>query len=352
MSVIKGRGTRENPTNRFENLHYEEGEYVQYVPGEEEGTNPHTRFYLDPSQSILTKNNSPDVGFDYSVNPYRGCEHGCVYCFARPTHEYLGMSAGLDFETKILIKHKAPELLKEKLMTRSWQGDQISLSGITDCYQPIERKFQLTRKIIEILGEFNNPLSIITKNSLVTRDIDLLAPMAEKNLAAVFISLTTLDSKLAEKMEPRTSHPVSRLSAIEKLSKEGIPVGVMVAPVIPGLTDYELPAILKAASERGAEWAGYVPLRLPFVLDQLFETWLDNHFPERKTKVLNRIREIRGGKLNEGNFGSRMTGEGVYADHLRTMFEVYSKKQGLNQRELKLSSGLFRRPTPQGEFKF
>jgi DNA repair photolyase len=352
MTTIKGRGTAENPTNRFEHLHYEEGEYVQHVPGEEEEHRPQTRFYLDPSKSILTKNNSPDVGFDFSVNPYRGCEHGCIYCFARPTHEYLGLSAGLDFETKIMIKKNAPELLRAKLLSKTWEGDVINLSGITDCYQPIERKFKLTRGIIEVLKEFNNPLSIITKNSLVTRDLDLLAPMAEMNLVGVFISVTTLDPKLAERMEPRTSHPVSRLNTIEKLTEAGIPVGVMVAPVIPGLTDHEMPSILKAVSSAGAKFASYVPLRLPFVLDELFEGWLEQHFPDRKEKVLNRIREIRGGKLNDGEFGSRMRGEGKYADQLRSMFEIYSKKEKLNQERLNLSSKHFKKPTPQGEFNF
>lgn len=353
MNTIRGRGTVENPDNRFELLQMEKGEYVQHVPGEElEEHRPLTKFFIDPSKTILTKNNSPDVGFDFSVNPYRGCEHGCIYCFARPTHEYLGMSAGLDFETKILIKKNAPALLREKLLSKSWKGEQISLSGITDCYQPIERQYKLTRQILEVLKEFNNPVSIITKNSLVTRDIDLLAPMAEINTAFVLISVTTLDAKLAEKMEPRTSHPVARLKAIEKLRYAGIPVGTMVAPVIPGLTDHEMPAILKAVASAGAEFAGYVPLRLPYVLDDLFQRWLTDHFPDRKEKVLNRIREIRGGKLNDGNFGSRMQGEGVYAEHLRSMFEIYCKKEKLNQKERNLSSEHFKKPTPQGEFNF
>lgn len=351
MKAWKGRGTAENPTNRFEELHYETGDYVQYVPGEE-GTNPRTKFYLDPSKTILTKNNSPDVGFDYSVNPYRGCEHGCIYCFARPTHEYLGLSAGLDFETQILIKHKAPELLRVKLMSKSWEGEPINLSGITDCYQPIERKFELTRRVIEVLKEFNNPLTIITKNALVTRDIDLLAPMAEKNLVKVFISVTTLDSKLAQVMEPRTSHPKARLEAIQKLRKAGISVGSMVAPVIPGLTDHEMPAILKAVSEHGASAAGYVPLRLPYVLDDLFINWLETHFPDRKEKVLNRIKEIRGGKLNDSDFGSRMRGEGIYAEQLRSMFEMFSAKYGLNQDKFILSREHFKKPTAQTEFDF
>jgi DNA repair photolyase len=352
MNPLKGRGTAENPTNRFEHFHYVEGDYVQHVPGEEEEHRPLTRFYIDPSKSILTKNNSPDVGFDFSVNPYRGCEHGCIYCFARPTHEYLGLSAGLDFETKILIKKNAPELLREKLLSKSWQGDAINLSGITDCYQPIERKFKLTRGIIEVLKEFKNPFTIITKNALVTRDIDLLAPMAEINAVGVFISVTTLDPKLAERMEPRTSHPHAKLKAIEKLAEAGIPVGSMLAPVIPGLTDHEMPSILKAVNSAGAKFVGYSLLRLPYVLDELFESWLVDHFPDRKEKVLNRIREIRGGKLNNSDFGSRMRGEGIYAEQLRAMFHLYCRKENLNQVRLNLSSKHFKKPVPQGEFEF
>ena len=352
MSPLKGRGTAENSTNRFEHLHYEEGEYVQHVPGEPEEHRPLTKFYIDPSKTILTKNNSPDVGFEYSVNPYRGCEHGCIYCFARPTHEYLGMSAGLDFETKILIKKNAPELLREKLMSKSWEGEQINLSGITDCYQPIERKFELTRKILEVLKDFNNPTAIITKNALVTRDIDLLAPMAEINCASVFISVTTLDAKLASSLEPRTSVPSARLRAIEQLAKAGIPVGTMIAPVIPGLTDHEMPSILKAVASAGAKFAGYVPLRLPYVLDDLFSGWLEAHYPDRKEKVLNRIREIRGGKLNNSEFGSRMRGEGIYAEQIRSMFHLYTKKEKLNEERVKLTSEHFRKPSPQGEFEF
>lgn len=349
---LRGRGTAENPTNRFEKLAVEEGEYVQFIPGEEIGPAPTTQFFIDPSRSILSQNNSPDVGFSFSVNPYRGCEHGCIYCFARPTHEYLGMSAGLDFETKILVKKNAAELLREKLFSKSWKGDAISLSGVTDCYQPIERKLKLTRALIEVLSDFKNPFSIITKNHLVTRDIDLLRPMAELGATAVFMSVTTLDAKLAEKIEPRTSHPSSRLKAIEKLSEAGIEVGVMVAPVIPGLTDHEMPNILKASASAGAKYVGYVPLRLPYVLDDLFIAWLDTHFPNRKEKILNRIREIRGGKLNDSHFGSRMRGEGIYAEQIRSMFHLYAKKEGLNQRVLSLTSSHFKKPSPQGEFGF
>jgi DNA repair photolyase len=348
--VIKGRGTALNPTNRFEKLAIEEGEYVQHVEGEELPDRPRTIFYEDPSRSILTKNESPDVGFTYSVNPYRGCEHGCIYCFARPTHEYLGMSAGLDFETKILVKKNAPALLREKLLSRSWQPESIALSGVTDCYQPVERKLEITRQCLRVLADFRNPFFIITKNHLVTRDLDILKEMAEVNGAGVFISVTTLDPKLAQLMEPRTSHPEARLRAIEELAKAGVPVGSMVAPVVPGLTDHEMPHILKAVSSAGAKFAGYVPIRLPFVLDDLFSQWLEQHFPDRKAKVLNRIREIRGGKLNDGNFGSRMTGEGIYAGQLQSMFSLYTKKEGLNLSRLDLTVSHFRRPSDQMDF--
>lgn len=347
---VKGRGTGQNPTNRFERLHIEGGEFVQETFEEEEKPRILTKFYNDPSRTILTKNNSPDVGFEYSVNPYRGCEHGCIYCYARPSHEYLGLSAGLDFETKILVKTNAPELLREQLASKKWNGDLINLSGITDCYQPIERKLQLTRSILEVLTDFKNPFSIITKNALVTRDIDIIRPMAEINAAAVFMSVTTLDQNLADKLEPRTSRPTARLKAIEKLAEAGIPVGVMVAPVIPGLNDHEMPAILKAVTSAGARFAGYVTLRLPYALDDLFMNWLRENFPARKEKVLNRIREIRGGELNNSEFGKRMRGEGKYADHLSNMFQIYTKKEGLNETRLNLTSEHFKKPSPQGEF--
>lgn len=346
---MKGRGTAENPHNRFERISSSLDEYVQLFP-EEETCSPRTKFYRDPSQSIITKNDSPDVGFDFSVNPYRGCEHGCIYCYARPTHEYLGFSAGLDFETKIMVKNNAPELLREKLMSKSWSPEVINFSGVTDCYQPIERKLELTRSCLKVLEEFKNPFSIITKNAMVTRDIDILKSMAQINGVVVFISVTTLDSKISEVMEPRTSHPMARLKTIETLSQAGIPVGVMIAPVIPGLTDHEIPRILTACKDAGARWANYVTLRLPYVLDELFSNWLNSHFPDRKDKVLNRISEIRGGKLNSSQFGSRMRGEGIYAENIRSMFHLYCKKEGLNLQKFGLSVEHFKRPSNQLSF--
>lgn len=343
---MKGRGTSDNPHNRFEKTTCATDEYVQRFPDEETSL-PRTQFINDPSRTILTKNNSPDVGFDFSVNPYRGCEHGCIYCYARPTHEYLGFSSGLDFETKIMVKKNAAELLHEKLMSKSWKPEVINFSGVTDCYQPIERKLEITRSCLKVMAEFKNPFTIITKNSLVLRDMDILRSMAEVSGVAVFISVTTLDPKLASIMEPRTSHPLSRLHAIETLNKAGVPVGVMVAPVVPGLTDHEMPKILKSVKEAGAHWAGYVPIRLPYSLDDLFQNWLEEHFPDRKEKVLNRVREIRGGKLNSSEYGSRMRGEGIYAEQIRSMFHLYTKKEGLNVKELTLSTEHFQRPDPQ-----
>lgn len=348
---IKGRGTGVNPGNRFETTYLEQGEYVQPDPEKGEEPSPRTQFFRDSSRTVVTKNDSPDVGFDFSVNPYRGCEHGCVYCYARPTHEYLGLSAGLDFETKIFVKPDAPLLLREKLASPTWRPTVINLSGVTDCYQLIERKLRITRACLEVLGEFKNPFTIITKNHLVTRDVDVLKPMAKISAVGVFISVTTLDTKLAATMEPRTSTPQARLRAIETLAQAGIPVGAMVAPIIPGLTDHEMPSILEAVKAAGAQFAGYVTLRLPYVLDELFIDWLTQHYPERKDKVLSRIKEIRGGELYKADFGTRMRGEGVYAEQIRAMFKLSTQKLGLNQSRLSLSCEHFRKDPKQGEFE-
>src|SRR5260221_1098620 len=258
-----GRGSATNPHNRFEKLSVEL-EPEALVDEDGEPILPRTQFLRDDSQSIITFNDSPDIPFHAGLNPYRGCEHGCAYCFARPYHEYLGFSAGLDFETKIVVKENAPELLRRELSSAKWKPQVLSMSGVTDCYQPIERRLQLTRKCLEVLVEFRNPVAIVTKNLLVTRDIDLFADLARDSAAAVFLSITTLDADLARIMEPRTAQPEARLRAIRELTKAGVPVGVMVAPVIPGLTDHELPAILKAAAEAGACCAGMVPIRLPY----------------------------------------------------------------------------------------
>jgi DNA repair photolyase len=336
---IVGRGAAGNPKNRFERI---EAEPELGEPDEEPGRG--TVFLRDASRSIIARNYSPDIGFDASINPYRGCEHGCVYCYARPTHEYLGFSAGLDFESKILVKEDAPELLRGQLSSPRWRPQVLSMSGVTDPYQPIERRIELARRCLEVLAEFRNPVAVVTKNHLVTRDIDLLSQLSRHDAAVVAISLTTLDDDLRRVMEPRTSRPSRRLAAIEALARAGIPVGVMTAPVIPGLNDHELPALLSAAAEAGAGFAAYTPVRLPYAVGPLFEDWLSRHFPDRKEKVLNHIRSMRGGRLNDPNFGSRMRGEGIFAEHIARLFDISCRRAGIERgRFPKLSAAAFRR---------
>ncbi|MGH6631005.1 MAG: PA0069 family radical SAM protein, partial [Burkholderiales bacterium] len=285
-----------------------------------------------------------DLGFRFSLNPYRGCEHGCIYCYARPTHEYLGFSAGLDFERKLMVKPNAAALLRTALAAPRWQPQVIAMSGVTDAYQPVERKLQITRRCLEVLAEFRNPVGIVTKNHLVTRDADLLGDLARHNAAAVFLSLTTLDTELRTRLEPRTSPPAARLAAIKELSQAGLPVGVMVAPVIPGLNDHEIPALLEAAAQAGATFAGHVLLRLPHAVATLFEHWLDQHAPLKKDKVLNQLRSMRGGELNDPRFGSRMQGEGLLAEQVHRLFTVACRKHGFTKPMPELSTASFRRP--------
>ncbi len=337
---IRGRGTAENPSNRFEKLHLEPDPELE----PEEQISPRTQLFHDLSSSILTHNESPDVGFETSLNPYRGCEHGCIYCFARPTHEYLGFSLGLDFETKIMVKENAPELLRKELSSPKWKPHLVVMSGVTDCYQPIERKLKITRGCLEVFCEFRNPVSIITKNHLVTRDLDLLQELARHNAVSVNVSVTTLDADLARVMEPRTSLPVRRLAAIRELSRAGIPVNVMVAPVVPALTDHEMFSILQHSAEAGAQSAGYVVMRLPYAVKELFEQWLIAHFPEKKEKVLARIRSLRDGKLNDANWGSRMKGQGIFAEQIARNFEVAARKTGLDKNRIELSTAAFKAP--------
>ena len=342
---LRGRGASENPPNRFETISLDPDPEWD----DSEGPGRATIFLKDTSRSIVAYNESPDVGFDASVNPYRGCEHGCIYCYARPTHEYLGFSAGLDFETKILVKEDAPELLRREFSSPSWKPQVVALSGVTDSYQPVERRLELTRRCLEVFLEFRNPVVIITKNHLVTRDADLLSELARFDAAAVFLSVTTLDDSLRRNLEPRASHPNRRLAAIEALARTGVPTGVLVAPVIPGLTDHELPSIIEASAKAGARFAGYVPLRLPHAVGQLFEQWLQRHAPEKKKKVLNRIRALRGGELNDPRFGSRMKGEGIFAEQIAAMFSLACKKAGMLGRSPRLSTASFRRPSSGGQ---
>jgi len=337
------RGAGSNPANRFEKIHFEPD--ADWDP--EEDPLPRTQFLKDRTSTLITYNDSPDIGSEASINPYRGCEHGCIYCYARPFHEYLGFSSGLDFETKIMVKEDAPKLLREELSSPKWKPQVIAMSGVTDPYQPIERRLKLTRGCLEVLAEFRNPVAIVTKNNLVTRDLDLLAELAGCQAAAVFISVTTLDTELRKAMEPRTSPPLARLAAIRALSQMGIPTGVFVAPVIPGLTDHEIPAIVAAAADAGAKFAGYVTLRLPYAVAPLFEEWLTNHFPQKQEKVLNRIRALRGGKLNDPNFGSRMRGSGIFAEQIHDLFNVACRKAGIEGLRTNLSAAAFRRPAGQ-----
>ena len=334
----RGRGASDNPKNRFEK--------IQLVPdpGHHEETGDDTEFLRDRSRSLITYTDSPDIGFKASINVYRGCEHGCIYCYARPGHEYLGLSAGLDFESKILVKEEAPQLLRAELLSFRWKPQVLAMSGVTDPYQPVERSLKLTRRCLEVLVEFRNPVAVITKNSLVSRDLDLLSDLASYRAAAVFLSVTTLDSGLSRVMEPRASQPERRLQAIRDLRQAGVPAGVMVAPVIPGLTDHELPSIIEEAFKAGAEFAGYSVLRLPYGVKEIFEKWIGEHFAERKNKVLNRIRSVRGGKLNDPNYGSRMRGEGPFADQVKALFSAACRKAGLNRVRPSLSSASFRRP--------
>lgn len=335
---VRGRGAADNPPNRFERLTYLP--ILESADGNECAAK--TQYLKDASRSLLTTNDSPDVGFDASINPYRGCEHGCIYCYARPYHEYLGFSAGLDFETKILVKQDAPELLRAELASPRWQPKVVAISGVTDAYQPIERKLQLTRRCLEVLAEFRNPVIIVTKNQLVTRDIDLLKELASYNAAAVCVSVTTLDADLARVMEPRTSTPENRLEAIRALSEAGVPVRVLAAPIIPGLTDHEITSIVQAGASAGASHAGYVVLRLPHGVAALFENWLEEHFPDRKKKVLSRIRQIRGGRLNDPNFGSRMKGDGVFAEQINSMFRLACRRAGIESGSRELSIAAFK----------
>ncbi len=333
----RGRGAQSNPTGRFERFQIEP---------DPKGPDPARRTELlpDPSRTALSFNESPDIPFDASLNPYRGCEHGCSYCYARPTHEYLGFSAGLDFETKILVKERAPELLRRELSAPRWVPQVVALSGVTDAYQPIERKLGLTRRCIAVFAEFRNPIMIITKNALVTRDIDLLQELARHQAVSVSLSLTTLDPEIQRTLEPRASSIRERLRAIEALAHAGIPTGALLGPVIPGLTDHEIPSLLEAAKSAGATHASYIVLRLPHGLKTLFDDWLQTYQPLRRDKVLHRLESLRGGRLNDPRFGSRMKGEGNFADQIGDVFRIWARKHGLDGPQPPLSTAAFRRP--------
>ncbi len=344
----KGRGAVSNPAGRYERYGHEAvDDGWPDAHGENEGPLPPLATVIgeDRSRSIIARNDSPDIPFDRSINPYRGCEHGCVYCFARPTHAYLGLSPGLDFERHLFIKKDAAKLLRRELARPGYRPAVLVLGANTDPYQPIERRFAVTREVLEVLAETRHPITIVTKSALVMRDLDLLAPMARARLARVCVSVTTLDRQLARRLEPRASTPSRRLEAIAALTEAGVPVGVLAAPMIPALNDHELEAILRAAARAGAGLAGYTLLRLPLELKQLFDEWLSAHAPDRKKRVLKLIREMRGGRLNQSEWGARFTGSGHYAELLRQRFAKAARSLGLERNDWALDCSRFSPPS-------
>lgn len=344
-SALKGRGTSLNPANRFEtseNVAFDDGWNAQ-----DEDEKPRTTLIKDATRTIITRNDSPDISFNSSINPYRGCEHGCIYCFARPSHAYLGFSAGLDFETKIIFKPDAPRLLEKELSRSSYKAETLVLGSNTDPYQPVERTLGLTRAVLEVLEKFNHPVSIITKSANVMHDCDILSRMSAKNLARVHISITTLDARLARAMEPRASSPQRRLATISSLAQAGVKVGVMASPLIPGLNDAELEIILKNAAQAGATSAATGLLRLPHELGHLFSDWLHQHVPERASHVLSLIRQTRAGELNKSDFHQRFQGTGAYAALLAQRFYQALTRLGLSKAEDALDVSQFRAPDRQ-----
>ncbi|MCY4476716.1 MAG: PA0069 family radical SAM protein [Gammaproteobacteria bacterium] len=337
---IRGRGARGNLPGRFERQTYEPDPGVAEL-----APHPDTELIPELSKSIISRNKSPDVGFEQSITPYKGCEHGCIYCYARPSHAYLDFSPGLDFETKIVHKPNAAELLKRELARPGYKCKSIALGVNTDCYQPFEKQLGTTRALLEIMLETRHPVGIVTKSALVERDLDLLSELARLGLTHVFLSITTLDNELKRRMEPRTASPRRRLATIERLTEAGVPAGVMFAPVIPALNDHELEAILEASAKAGALWAGYTVLRLPNEVRPLFKDWLAEQYPLRAKHVMSRVRQIRGGRENDSSFGRRMRGQGHYADLLRQRFDRACRRHGLNAaRRPSLRTTLFRPP--------
>jgi DNA repair photolyase len=349
---IKGRGAASNPEGRFESAKLEAFD-DGWERDAETPSHPATTVTEERARSIISRNDSPDIPFEQSINPYRGCEHGCIYCYARPSHGYLNLSPGLDFETKLFAKTNAVELLRAELAKTSYRVSPINLGANTDPYQPIERRYQITRQILQVMLEHRHPVTVITKNGLIERDLDLLVPLARENLVYAFVSITSLDNKLSAKLEPRASAPRRRIAALKALADAGVPCGVMVAPIIPMLTDRWLEEILERAREAGAVTAGYTILRLPWELKDLVREWLQVHFPERAEHVLSLVRQMRGGRDNDPRFGSRMRGEGEFAELIRQRFHIATRKLGFGRgREVSLDSAKFTPPraaTPQGE---
>lgn len=345
--VRTGRGAMSNPVGRFEKQTHESFDDGWEIPEEEHGLA--TTLSVDTSRTIIARNKSPDVPFLQSINPYRGCEHGCIYCFARPSHSYLGLSAGLDFETRLFYKPDAAALLRRELARPGYRCSPITLGANTDCYQPAERKLGITRELLEVLLEHRHPVSIITKSTLIARDLDLLADMARDNLAEVFISLTSLDPEIKRTLEPRAASPGARLRTIRALADAGVPVGTLVAPVIPVITDWEMERLLDSACTHGAQRAGYVLLRLPHDVRGLFTEWLQGHAPGKAQHVLSLLRQSHGGKEYDPQFGKRMRGQGQYAEMLAQRFRLACRKYGFNRRDGTLDTARFQRPARQGD---
>lgn len=344
-NYLNGRGAQFNTSNKFlkNALAKEHSEGID----DWETPNAKTTYIIGSSKTIANKVDSPDVGMWYSLNPYQGCEHGCIYCYARNSHEYWGFSAGLDFEQKIIIKQDAPALFKKFLEKKNWDATPISLSGNTDCYQPAERKFKLTRQLLEIALAYQQPIGMITKNSLILRDLDILQEMAKKQLVMVYVSITSLDEKLRQKMEPRTTTAKQRLKIIHDLTNAGLPTGVMAAPMLPGLNNHEMPSILKASADNGALSAGYTVVRLNGAINKIFEDWLRKNFPDRFDKVWHLIQSCHNGNVNDSRFGTRMHGEGNFAQLIRNTFKLHCKLNGLNQKQIELNRSLFQVPKAQ-----
>jgi len=340
-ATIRGRGAADNLPGRFERL-------ARSAECDEAGkSSTSTVVTLQQARSIISRNDSPDIPFTQSINPYQGCEHGCIYCYARPSHAYVGLSPGLDFETKLFAKANAAELLRKELLRPGYCCEVIALGANTDPYQPIEREHRITRGILEVLREFRHPVGIVTKSSLIERDLDQLAPMAAEGLVQVFISIGTLDAEIARRLEPRAAAPYRRIEAVRRLREHGIPCGVLVAPIIPFLNDKDMESVLEAAQEAGAGMSGYTIVRLPWEVKDLFKDWLERHYPLKAAHIMARIRDMRGGRENDPEFGSRMRGEGPFAELIRMRFNVACKRLGLNAGERnRLDTSKFRRPKP------
>lgn len=340
-NYFKGRGSQLNTSNPYQKNRYVE----EHIEGLDEPmlSNEATRFFHESPKKIINKLDSPDLGMEYSINPYQGCEHGCIYCYARNSHQYWGFSAGLDFERKIVVKENAPLLLEKQFQSKSWIPAVITVSGNTDCYQPVERKLKITRRLLEVFLKYRNPVSMITKNSLIIRDIDLLQELAKYDLAHVMVSVTSLKEDLRLKMEPRTATAKNRLNVIKQLSEAGIPVGVMTAPIIPGLNSDEIPAIIEAAAAHGAYCAGYTIVRLNGSIAEIFTDWIYKAFPDRAEKVLNQIKECHGGSLNDSRWGTRMRGEGKIAESIKQLFRMSVKKH-MPDRDFRFNTTAFKRP--------